>query len=278
MDTVSGYIHFCEQTVVTSKTVKCFPNNKPWVTKEIKDKLIQKRKFLQSHNRIEQKIIQKELDKEIKNCKNVYKAKLVRNFESGNSREAWRGLQAITGYKRKPNVTLSSDPRELCDNLNQFYARLDVDIPHENINHLKETLPRDENFSIDHKDVVKLFAGLNVRKASGVILKNCADQLAGVYKNLFEAGVRTNIPSIWKSATIIPVPKNAKAKELNDFRPVALTYVPFKCLERIILKNLLLQTEPKLDNYQFAYRKGRCTDDAILTHVNTVIEHLEKSN
>ena len=188
VDTVSGYINFCEQTVVTSKTVKCFPNNKPWVTKEIKDKLIQKRKFLQSHNRIELKIIQKELDKEIKNCKNVYKAKLERNFESGNSREAWRGLQAITGYKRKPNVTLSSDPRELCDNLNQFYARFDVDVPHENINHLKKTLPRDENFSIDHKDVVNLFAGLNVRKASGpdnispLILKNCADQLAGVYK------------------------------------------------------------------------------------------------
>ena len=54
--------------------------------------------------------------------------------------------------------------------------------------------------------------------------------------------------------------------------------MPFKCLERIILKNLLLQTEPKLDNHQFAYRKGRCTDDAILTYVNTVIEHLEKSN
>ena len=81
-----------------------------------------------------------------------------------------------------------------------------------------------------------------------------------------------------ETAAIIPVPKNAKAKELNDFRPVALTDVPFKCLERIILKNLLLQTEPKLDNYQFAYRKGRCTDDAILTYVNTVIEHLEKSN
>ena len=57
---------------------------------------MQKRKFLQSHNRIELKIIQKELDKEIKNCKNVYKVKLERNFESGNSREAWRGLQAIT--------------------------------------------------------------------------------------------------------------------------------------------------------------------------------------
>ena len=53
--------------------------------------------------------------------------------------------------------------------------------------------------------------------------------------------------------------------------------MPLKCLERIIPKNLLLQTEPKLDHYQFAYHKGRCTDDAILTYVNTVIEHLEKS-
>ena len=86
--------------------------------------------------------------------------------------------------------------------------------------------------STEHKDVVKLFAGLNARIASGpdnispLILKNYADQLAGVFKNLFEACVRTNIPLIWKTATNIPMPQNAKDKELNDFKPVALTSVP----------------------------------------------------
>jgi len=87
---------------------------------------------------------------------------------------------------------------------------------------------------------------------SPLILKTYASQLAGVYKNLFEACVKTNIPPIWKTASIIPVLRNAKAKELHHYRPVALTSVSFKCLQRIILKELSLQSELKLDDYQFA--------------------------
>ena len=36
-DSVTDYIKFCIETVIPKKTVKCFPNNKPYITKEIKD-------------------------------------------------------------------------------------------------------------------------------------------------------------------------------------------------------------------------------------------------
>lgn len=35
-DTISGFSHFCEDSIVLTKRVKRFPNNKPWITKEIK--------------------------------------------------------------------------------------------------------------------------------------------------------------------------------------------------------------------------------------------------
>ena len=73
VDTVSDYIKFCEDSVIPTNTVTCYPNNKPWVTKELKAKLVQKRKFLRSHNRIELKLLQKQLDDEIKECKDKYK-------------------------------------------------------------------------------------------------------------------------------------------------------------------------------------------------------------
>lgn len=33
---VTDYICFCEELVITKKTVNIIPNNKPWVTQEIK--------------------------------------------------------------------------------------------------------------------------------------------------------------------------------------------------------------------------------------------------
>ena len=65
----------------------------------------------------------------------------------------------------------------------------------------------------------------------------------GVYQHLFQLSINSGIPRIWKTAVIVPVPKKTAAKEYNDYRPIALTYVPFKCLERILLKHLLPEIE-----------------------------------
>ena len=35
-ETLTDYLPFCEDCVITSKTVRIFPNNKPWVTKDLK--------------------------------------------------------------------------------------------------------------------------------------------------------------------------------------------------------------------------------------------------
>ena len=49
---------------------------------------------------------------------------------------------------------------------------------------------------------------------------------------------RHNVPVCFKAATIIPVPKKPKVKGLNDFRPVPLTLVAMKVLDRLVLTYL----------------------------------------
>ena len=77
--------------------------------------------------RLQLKILQIDLDKQIQQCKQNYKRKLEANFSEGNSRQAWKG-QAITGYKTKPrslyNIS-SADANELSDNVNTLNARFD---------------------------------------------------------------------------------------------------------------------------------------------------------
>ena len=74
------------------------------------------------------------------------------------------------------------------------------------------------------------------------------------------------------------MPKKTSTKEYNDYRPIALISVPFKCLERILLKHLLPEIEDNLDPCQFSYRKNKSTEDATLLYNNLVVEHLENKN
>jgi hypothetical protein len=85
-------------------------------------------------------------------------------------------------------------------------------------------------------DVSKTFQDLNPRDAAdpdGIpsrILRACADQLAGVFTDIFNLSLsQSTVPTCFKMATIVPVPKNAKVTELNDYRPVAHTSVLMKC-------------------------------------------------
>lgn len=39
LDQVTDYINFCTDVVVTVRTVRCFPNNKPWIMSNIKSLL-----------------------------------------------------------------------------------------------------------------------------------------------------------------------------------------------------------------------------------------------
>ena len=49
-----------------------------------------------------------------------------------------------------------------------------------------------------------------------------------------------------------------------------------KCFERIMLHHLLKQTEGKLDPLQFAYKRNRGEEDAILSLLHDTYTHLDK--
>ena len=42
-ETLADYLRFCEDCVITSKSVRIFPNNKPWVTKDLNTYLNKKK-------------------------------------------------------------------------------------------------------------------------------------------------------------------------------------------------------------------------------------------
>ena len=93
---------------------------------------------------------------------------------------------------------------------------------------------------------------------------------------LFQQSVDTHtVPCLWKSFCIVPIPKRPRPSQNNDYRPVALTSLVMKCLERLLLRRISTETSQFQDPHQFAYRRNRSTEDAIITLVHHAQKHLD---
>ena len=141
----------------------------------------------------------------------------------------WQGLQTNTDYEGKHSRELPSDT-SLPDELNRFYARFETS----NTEACMRASAVPDNCVImpSIANVSKTFKKVNIHKAVGLdglpgrVLRACADQLAGVFTDIFNMSlIESVITTCFKQTTIAPVPKNTKATCLNDYRPVALTSV-----------------------------------------------------
>ena len=75
-DCVTNYIKFCVDIQTREKKVLFYPNNKPWITKDLK-KIINEKKFLFAQGEgMALKLKQKELRKEIIKCKEISNRRL----------------------------------------------------------------------------------------------------------------------------------------------------------------------------------------------------------
>ena len=73
MDVLNSYIYFCVETVVSTKTVKCYPNGKQWVTKDLRSLLKEKNQCLADGNWIELQLIPIKVDSLLSLCKTCLK-------------------------------------------------------------------------------------------------------------------------------------------------------------------------------------------------------------
>ena len=146
--------------------MKVWANDKLWFSGDLKAKLKTKDDAHKAGDVSEFKRAKYELQKAIRRSKWQYRRKLEAQFEFGNSRAVWQGLQTITDYKRK--CSLADDDPTLPDKLNDFYARFD----RENTTPVTVTPPDPESplpapFVVSEEEVRALFKKQNCRKAGG---------------------------------------------------------------------------------------------------------------
>lgn len=124
-DVITSYILFCEDVVTPTKQITIHPNNKQWVTKDMKICLVLKKKAFLEGDTLRVRELQKEFRRKAKMAKIHYKDKVEQKLNSGNVRMAWQGLNTMIGRTPKPAMINCHDPASFAEQLNNFFSRFD---------------------------------------------------------------------------------------------------------------------------------------------------------
>ena len=129
---------------------------------------------------------------------------------------------------------------------------------------------------VTKENVLRELKRTNAGKAAGPdrikpgLLKTCARQLCSILCVIF-LSARSLL-----CGKPLPVPKKTTVKAMSDLRPVALTSAVMKVFERVVLSQLQRLVADFLDPLQFAYRRERGVEDAVLHVLHNIYSHLDK--
>ncbi len=154
----------------------------------------------------------------------------------------------------------------------------------------RDHISLDGQSHVDHSDIVhidrdrvlKLFQEVDENESpgadgiDGLILKNCAEQLAYIFSFIFKLSLQCQrVPCVWKNSTVEPVPKMNNPESQDEHRSVSLTSLVMKTFEKIVRDNLLDKVQANLDPLQFVHRG---VDDVMCTLLHMILSHLEGAN
>jgi hypothetical protein len=123
-----------------------------------------------------------------------------------------------------------------------------------------------EHVSFPLADVVKLLSLCDPGGSPGPdcihpkVLKECASALALPYQLLFSLSFSSGVlPSPWRRAIIHPVYKGGDRHDPSNYRPISLTSIPCKLMEKVINRSLLgyLQSNKLLHSAQHGFLPSR---------------------
>ena len=260
--------------------------SKPWMNKETLEIVREKhRKFRkwnkhdtnQSDN--EAKEYKKSNNRARKQCRRAnreYERKIAEEskknprmfFSYTNSK-----IKSKTGIAdlSKEDGTKTKDDKEKAELLNQFFQSVFTteapgplpdfsEYDYDNVT---------EDFDISTESVRKLLSKLDRNKAQGpdgihpYILAEAAQELAEPITILFKKSLSSGkLPNDWKSANVSPIFKKGSKSAVNNYRPVSLTCILCKLMEKLVREVILnhLIENNIITQHQHGFVPGRsCT-------------------
>ena len=136
-------------------------------------------------------------------------------------------------------------------------------------------------------EVRKILSQLKVDKSPGpdnihpYFLKETANELAIPLNIIFNKSLESSeIPDEWKKGKITALFKKGSKKVASNYRPVSLTSIVCKCLEKIVLERIIsfMKNEKLFSNRQYGFISGRSTQLQLLEVLDKWTEALDKGH
>ncbi|MCP4460940.1 MAG: reverse transcriptase family protein [Cytophagales bacterium] len=213
--------------------------------------------------------------------KDIVGDKMGSSFEDNDdpnliTKKFWSYVKATSKNTRIPEMihnegVFKTKPTEQAQLFNSFFyqqfsERSNYDIP-------VEADPTDNQFTIDFdcNRVFSVLSKLNANKAMGPdkihgkVLKICARSLSIPLSILFKKSYYSgSLPSDWKMAHIVPVHKKGSKSEVQNYRPISLTSLVVKVLERMVRDELMSRCDHRLDPRQHGFLPNKsCTTQLV---------------
>jgi hypothetical protein len=188
------------------------------------------------------------------------------------------------GPLRLANGDLVDEPAEMCEVFADSFASVFVDVVPVNQAPGQVHAGRLDNFTITVGEVHGMLLALDSSSAVGPdgihpnLLKSCASELAYPLSLIFNRSLESGVlPEAWLVSTIVPLFKGKSRYESLNYRPVSLTSVCCKTMERILVSHLVeyLEDNELLSPNQFGFRRGRSTEDQLLLTYADVVEWVD---
>ena len=263
----------------------------PWFDSECFAKCKEKEKL---HKLFKQK---KTLQSELKfkafrrEFKTLVRSKMRANLDYCDrnilTKKFWSHFKSSRNSSRIPEVVsyeglTANEPLAKANMFNKYFYKQFSEPSHYETN---IDFTNDSSFDIDFSAtrVKPLLDSLDINKAqdpdgiNGSVLKNCSETLSYPLSILFNLVYNTGyIPQEWKVANVVPVYKKDDKNKVTNYRPISLTSLVMKVLERIIYDELLCRTINKIDTRQHGLIRNRSCNTNLLLFTESIARSLHE--
>ena len=230
---------------------------------------------------------------------NEYEKKIARNAKE-DSKAIWRYINSKSKTKEgignllqdptDKNSKIVETDKEKAEVLANYFSSTFTREPAGQIPTLerqKKIIEKMGDIRTTEDEVRKILSKLIEDKSPGpdnihpYFLKETANELASPLNIIFNKSLESSeLPDEWKKGKITALFKKGSKKVASNYRPVSLTSIVCKCLEKIVCERIIsfMKNEKLFSNRQYGFISGRSTQLQLLEVLDKWTEALDEGH
>lgn len=187
------------------------------------------------------------------------------------------------------NGTLTSNVQTICEAFSDhFQLNFSAAVKENDILPLPFLSNSDfTDFACCEEEIMANLSAIKIDAATGpdgipaIVLRTCAKALTPSICSLFNTLLRFGaVPGDWKQANVIPIHKKGDKSDISNYRPISITSLVSKCLERAVCVRLLdhMKSNNFINDNQHGFLPGRSCTTLLANVIDDCFVGLNKKN